>query len=143
MERTNGISCVVPRWIKRAIMVAGLVFWYGVIWQFLPGNWIATLLWAYIFVRIPFYSPDITVYDEGIAVDRFGFKNFLYWRDIHAIHVGTLNSRIHPKGINRWVAWLLYDLLLINRWRTNYHEAMNKASEQFEAAQQAQTQRAY
>jgi hypothetical protein len=142
MEHQFIMECIVPRrvkllWIAVGITAALLIFWLQ------RENWLLWGLLTYMALRVPLYSPDVYVYSDGVEVNRFGFKNFLYWTDIRGVRVSKLNSQIFPKGIPNWIGWLLYDFLLINFWRTNYKEAMEYISDNVNTTQQLQQGRVY
>ena len=118
---------------------------YAVIFLFFPERvWlVGSIFWTVIQLRGLLYSPEITVYENGIETDRLGIKHFTQWRDISYVRVGDINSQIHPRNINKYVKMLLYSNLLINKWRHNYEHGIEIIQQNVENAQESLPERVY
>ena len=139
----QGILCVVPRPIKALIVVGALLFAYVGVVQILNNHPLGWILWLYMFARIPFYSPDLVIYETGIMVDRFGVQRFLKWDDIRHIYVGKFNTLIYPQTIPQHLRIFFYNYLSINFWRTNYKEASRIIKENYLEQIENPVQRVY
>lgn len=140
----NGLRLEVPTYIRGlSIMIS--VFGYIAIFLWIPERILVLSLffWTVVQLRGLMYSPEITVYENGIETSRFGVKRFTPWRDIRYVRVGQINSQIYPDGIAKFVRMFLYSNLLINAWRSNYDKAMEIVKANVEQAQETMPQRAY
>mgnify|MGYP000132615237 CR=1 FL=1 len=140
----DGIDLKIPmsvRILTFVIMIAG----YSAIFLFVPERALilSLIFWTIMQFRGLLYSPNITVYENGIEANRLGIKHFTHWRDISHVRIGEINSQIHPRGINKIVKTLLYSNLLINKWRHNYDESMEIIEQNVQASQEKFPERAY
>jgi len=140
----DGIELKIP--VKVRILT--FLIWilgYAVIFLYLPERvWlVGTILWTVVQLRGLLYSPEITVYENGIQTNRLGIKHFTHWRDISHVRVGEINSQIHPDGIHKFVKMFLYSNLLINKWRHNYEQGIEIIQQNVEQAQETLPERAY
>ncbi len=140
----EGIELKIP--VKVRILT--FLIWilgYAVIFLYLPERvWlVGTILWTVVQLRGLLYSPEITVYENGIQTNRLGIKHFTHWRDISHVRVGEINSQIHPDGIHKLVKMFLYNNLLINKWRHNYEQGIKIIQQNVEQAQETFPERAY
>lgn len=139
----TGVRCVTPRWLKWMILVGFLIVGFVVITQVLDNSLLGWAFLFYLLLRMPFYSPDIIVYQSGIKVRRFFYTNFLAWDDIAAVRIGQINAQIYPKGIPFWMRYALFDSLLISKPRTNYDEAIEIIRENRVNVESLMPQRVY
>lgn len=140
----RGIELKIPTSI-RAITLLIWIAGYSVIFLLLPPRvWVlGVILWSVMQFRGLLYSPELTVYDNGIETNRLGLKHFTHWRDISHLRVGQINSQIHPNGIHKFVKMFLYSNLLINKWRHNYAEGIEVIQQNVEQAQETFPERVY
>lgn len=101
------------------------------------------VLWTVMVIRAPFYAPDMTVVDQGIIVRRFGRERLLTWDAIKGVRVGTLNSQVFPRDIHPVVRTILFDSLLIMRWREHYQEAIEIIRKHVQEVQMPLSRRVY
>lgn len=141
--KTNGIECYSPAWSKALVILLSIIVGYVLVYQVLDNNILGWVFLLYVVIRIPFYSPDVIVYDEGVDVDRFGFKRFLAWDDLEYIRVGTINCQLHPRNLPKWVQWMVYDSILINSWHSNFKQVREKLEENQGKAGRMPPQRSY
>ena len=141
--KTNGIKCYSPIWSKGLVIVVAVLIGYFLNYRVLDNSILGWICLSLFLMRIPFYSPDMIVYDEGIETNRFGFKHFLKWSDIEHIRVGTINCLLRPRNIPSFVKMMFYDSILINGWHTNFSEVREKLKENQGAAGAMLPQRAY
>lgn len=140
----EGLRLEVPllvRFISLLISLAG----YIVVFTLVPERALilALIFWSVVQFRAILYAPEITVYQQGIETNRFGFRHFTYWHDIDHFRKGELHSQIYPASINNYVKRFLYSNLLINKWRHNYDEAIKMIEENIEAVQEKSPERVY
>lgn len=144
----NGLHLTVPQWV-RAVSTAMAIGGYVAIFLWLPDDLppyifgLSLIFWTLTQVRAMLYSPEITVYENGIETSRLGIKYFTPWRDIKHIRVGEINSQVYPAQLHKLVRIFFYNNLLINGWRANYDEAIEIIKANVEETQKVMPKRAY
>jgi len=127
--RSSGIDCTQSPFGKAGLPVFIALFAAGMLFGILPSNWFVWTLWAILIPYMLVYSPDFTVYDDGIEV-RFPWRTaFNSWGDVYKVRKTAINTRIYARNLT----WFNVIMGFGTPWivafgirRDNYDEAIDR-----------------
>ncbi|MFW5690991.1 MAG: hypothetical protein ACOCXZ_00710 [Chloroflexota bacterium] len=126
--RGTAIHCTQNRLGKSILPALLAMMGVAIFFDVIPNHPLMWLIWTLLLPYMLVYSPDFTVYDNGIEVHFPWRTAFNSWSDVTRVTKTAINARIYARNLTMFNIFFS----LGNPWivatapgRKNYHEAID------------------